>query len=399
VTRILVVLFGALSVVVAASAQNMPDPKQMSGIPLNVGDVAPGTVVVRVIKGSLANPLRNQSVELVGGDAPATATTNDSGRAEFKGLKPGARVKAMVTVAGERVESQEMIVPAAGGIRVMLVATDPEMEKRAAEDRQLAAGPAEPGIVVFSDQSRLVFEMGDEGLSVYNLFQVVNTSRTRVQTAAPLVFDLPEDAEHASMLEGSTPQATVAGKRVTVTGPFAPGMTPVQFAYTLPYGSGTATLQQSVPAALPQYVVLAQKSPNLRVESPQFAESREMSADGQTYILARGKALKAGDTITMTFSGLPHQPTWPRNIALALAVIVLAAGLWASLRTGPATAAEEARRRSLQAKQDRLFADLTALEEQHRDNAIESGRYATRRRELVAALERTYAEMDEEAAA
>jgi hypothetical protein len=397
--RILVCLLAALSVVAAGAAQDMPDPKQMSGIPLNVADVAPGTVVVRVVKGSLANPLPNQPVELAGGDAPVTEATNDTGRAEFKGLAPGARVKAATTVAGERVESQEMIVPATGGIRVMLVATDPELEKRAAEDRRLAAGPAEPGIVVFGDQSRIVFEMGDEGLSVYNLFQVVNTSRTPVQTAAPLIFDLPDDAEHASMLEGSTPQATLAGTRVSVAGPFAPGMTAVQFAYSLPYGSGTATLQQTVPAALPQFVVLAQKSPDLQIESPQFADRREMSAEGQTYILARGKPLRAGEAITMTFTGLPHEPTWPRNLALALAAIVLAAGVWGSTRTGPAVAAGEARRRRLQAKRDRLFSDLTSLEEQHRAHAIDAGRYAARRRELVAALERTYAEMDEEAAA
>jgi hypothetical protein len=57
------------------------------------------------------------------------------------------------------------------------------------------------------------------------------------------------------------------------------------------------------------------------------------------------------------------------------------------------------RRRRLEAKRDRLFGDLVALEEQQRARTIDAERYAARRRELVAALERLYAEIDEAAAA
>jgi hypothetical protein len=52
----------------------------------------------------------------------------------------------------------------------------------------------------------------------------------------------------------------------------------------------------------------------------------------------------------------------------------------------------------LSARRDRLFADLAELEEQHRTGAIDPERFAVRRRELVTALERVYAELDEEAA-
>ena len=53
---------------------------------------------------------------------------------------------------------------------------------------------------------------------------------------------------------------------------------------------------------------------------------------------------------------------------------------------------------SLQPAFNRLFADLTDLEDQHRTGAIDPERFAQRRRELVAALERVYAALDEEAA-
>lgn len=377
----------------------MPEAKQMSGMPLPAGDVAPGTVTVRVVRGSMANPLAGEAVELFGGLSPVTVKTNETGRAEFTGLKPGMRVKAVATVNGERLESQEFDVPATGGVRVALVATDPETAKRAAEDRTLAQMPAQPGIVVLGDQSRFVFEMGDEGLNVFNIIEILNTARTPVQPQGPVVFDLPDVAQQPGLLDGSSPQAVLAGTRITVNGPFAPGTTLVQFAYTVPFGTSDLTLQQTLPASLNQLSIMAQKVGDLHLLSPQMADHREMAADGQTYIVGQGPALKAGDTITFNFTGLPHQATWPRNLALVLAVAIIGGGIFGSTRTGKAAAAEQARVRKLQATRERLFAELTALEQRHRENTIDPSRYSAERREMVSALERVYAEMDEEAAA
>lgn len=377
----------------------MPDAKQMSGVPLPAGDVAVGTLTVRVVRGSMANPLAGESVELVGGPAPKTVKTNDQGRAEFPGLAPGTRVKAVATVNGERLESQEIEIPPTGGIRVALVATDPDMAKRAEEDKKLAQLPAQAGMVVLGDQTRFVFEIGDEGLNVFNIVEILNTARTPVQPQTPVIFDLPEIADHPGILDGSTPQAVLAGKRLTVNGPFAPGTTLVQFAYTVPFGASDVTIEQKLPVALNQLSVMAQKVGDLHLLSPQMADHREMQAEGQTYIVGQGPALKAGDTITFNFTGLPSQPTWPRNLALALAVLIIGAGVYGSTRTGKAAAAEQARVKKLQARRDRLFNELASLEERHRENTIDPSRYSAERRELITALERVYAEMDEEAAA
>ena len=123
----------------------MPDAKQMSGIPLPVADLAAGTVTVRVVRGSMANVVPDQPVELSGGPSPMTARTNDSGRAEFTGLRPGTRVKASTTVDGERLESQEFTVPATGGVRVALVAAAPQTGQPAAGDRQPASSQPPAG--------------------------------------------------------------------------------------------------------------------------------------------------------------------------------------------------------------------------------------------------------------
>ncbi|HSC27190.1 MAG TPA: carboxypeptidase-like regulatory domain-containing protein [Vicinamibacterales bacterium] len=374
----------------------MPDARQMSGIPLPVADVESGTVIVRLVRGSLDNPIAGQTVELQGTSVPLTAKTDEAGRATFKGLAPGTRAKAVAAVGGERLESQEFALPPSGGIRLMLVATDPD---RAAEDRKLAQSPPQPGTVVLGQETRFVFEIGDEGLNVFYMLQIVNTAPAPVQPASPLALELPQAAEHPALLEGSSPQATVAGRTVTIAGPFAPGATTVQVAYQLPYSGDSLLVQQAVPARLTQLTVLAQKVGDMHLGSPQMAEHRDMTADGQTYIVGHGPALEAGGAVTFEFTGLPHEPTWPLNLAVGVAVLILIAGAWASMIRGRPAAEGAARRRKLEATRDRLFGELTALEEQHRTNRIDARRYARRRGELVVALERVYAELDEDAAA
>ena len=167
----------------------------------------------------------------------------------------------------------------------------------------------------------------------------------------------------------------------------------------MPFGTGDVTITQALPIALNQVSVMAQRIGDMHLESPQIAEHREMPAQGQTYILGQGGALKAGDTLSLTFTGLPHAARWPRNLALVLAIGILGAGLWGAVKGGPATVEADARRRKLQAKRDRLFGELTSLEQQRRDGALDDDRYAARRHDLVTSLERVYAELDVDAAA
>jgi hypothetical protein len=270
------------------------------------------------------------------------------------------------------------------------------LEKRAEEDRKLAADSAQPGNVVIGDQSRFVFELGDGSLSVFNLLQVLNTARVPVQPAETLLFELPAGATGASVLQDSSPQTSAAGRKVTVKGPFAPGATSVQFAYSMPYSGGDLTIEQAMPVALSRLIVLAQKTGEMRLTSPQVTEQREMAAEGQTYVVGQGPAVKAGDPIAFTFTNLPHEPLWPRNLALGLAVGILAVGAWATLRPG-GVKGDKGRNR-LETKRSQLFAELASVEEQHREGRLDPQRYAARRRELVSALERVYAEIDRQAA-
>lgn len=382
----------------AGQGGQMPDPKQMSGMPLQVPDLPVGTVTARVIRGQLSNPLEGQSVELAGAGAAQTSKTDASGRATFSSLTPGTRVKMSVTVAGEKIESQEFDVPPQGGIRVMLVATDAATEAKAAEDKKLAEEPPVNGTVVLGDQSRLVIELGDDTLNVFNIMQIVNTAKRRVQTQAPLVFELPKDAVGTGLLEGAPKDAVAAGSKVTLNGPFAPGATTVQFAYSLPLGSDAITIDEKMPAQLAQISVVAQKTPGMELSSPVIKEHRDMAAEGQTYIVGQGGGVGAGGRVTLTLSGLPHRPTWPRNAALFLAVVILGAGAWGAWRGQTETPGKD-RRRQLQSRRDSLFAQLTALEAERRQGKVDQAAYAAKRERLVGALEDLYAGLDQEAVA
>src|SRR6267378_6715133 len=96
----------------------MPDPKQMSGIPRPVDDLPSGSISVRLIRGALSNNIVNHPVQLRVGDQVLTVKTDDAGRAQFDKVTPGATVKAAADVDGEHLESQEFRAPPQGGIRL-----------------------------------------------------------------------------------------------------------------------------------------------------------------------------------------------------------------------------------------------------------------------------------------
>jgi hypothetical protein len=378
----------------AGGGAQMPDAQRMSGVPLPMGDMPVGTVTVRVARGAVTNPLPGIAVELTGAGAPRTASTDEQGRATFIGLTPGTRVKASTTVTGEKLESQEFDVPPTGGVRVALVATDPELVKKAEQDRQLAGSAPVEGTVVLGEQSRLVIELGDDGLNVFNILQILNTARRPVKPAAPITFDVPSDAIGLGLLEGAPKNALASGHRVTVDGPFAPGSTLLQFGYTLPFGSADMIIRQTMPVQLTGLAVAVQTNGAMHLSSPQLAQQRQMAADGQSFIVAQGPGVPAGSEIALNLSGLPHAPVWPRNVTLLLASAVLIGGAWAAVRR-PHRTDTPSGRGQLEQRRERLFSSLAALDQRHRRGELDGERYEEQRQDLVAALGRVYFELDQ----
>ena len=373
-----------------ASAQfQMPDPKEMSGIPRPVTDLPERTVSVRVIRGSLSNNLPNQPVDFTVDGKVTTVKTDENGRAELGPLAAGATVQTATTVDGERLESQAFPVPAQGGIRLLLVATDKEKEAQAARE---AAAPAVPGTVVIAGESRMVIEPDEDTVRVYYLLDVVNSARTAVTPTAPFMFDAPTGATGVTLLEGSSPMANVTGTRVRVSGAFPPGNTLVQVGFSLPQKNGTVDVVQQFPAAMQHVGIIVKKVGDAKLSSPQIARQQDLSSNQVTYIAAAGGEVAVGQPVTFTITGLPHHSTTPLYLSLALAIVVTLAGIWFAWR--PSGQPKSGDRRELIARRERLFQEFVRLEAAHKRGRGDGARYRTRREELVSALEHVYGALE-----
>lgn len=368
-----------------------PDAGAMAGLPLPAGDVPDASVTVRVVRERMGNNVEGQLVTLRVGTASRTATTDAQGRAQFTGLPAGTTVQASTTVDGEVLTSQEFPVPAKGGIRVALISG---IQKAAAAEKATAAAaanePARPGVVEFGQESRLIFEFQDDALTVFYLLEVVNNARTPIDIGGPILMELPTGASGASMMQGSSPSASVRGDMLTITGPFAPGKTVAQVGFSLPQAGAEATVRQKWPVALAQLFVAAEKIGNMQLSSPQIAEVRDMTSEGQVFIMGSGGRLNAGDLLEVHLSGMPAQGQWPRNVALGAAALVFAVGAWMAMSPAAARASEDAK---LETRRERLLADIVALERKKRQKRLSTAEEARLQR-LTADLEKVMAALD-----
>jgi hypothetical protein len=344
---------------------------------------------VRLIRGQLSNNIVNHPVELHAGGKVLTVKTDEAGRALFNDVPPGSTVTASADVDGEHLASREFPAPTRGGIRLMLVATD--KSKPAAPSN---AAPAPTGLLTIGSQSRIVMQPNDEVVEVFYLLDISNNATTPVNPPLPFVFDLPKDAAGAALMQGSSPQAKVAGTRVSVDGPFAPGHTFVQVAAALPGDGGAIDIAQRFPAKVEQLAVVVKKVGDTTLRSPQIKDQREMRADGEIFIAATGGEVAAGQPIELTLTGFPHHSTAPRQIALTLALAIALIGAWAATRPSNDASTRADARKQLIARREKLFNEIVRLENDHRRGKIDERRYAGRREEVIALLEQIYGALD-----
>ncbi len=367
----------------------MPDPKQMAGIPRPVTDLPTGHVSVRLIRGQLSNNIQSHPVEMHGsGKVLKVVQTDENGRAEFSGVAAGTPVRAVATVDGERLESQEFPWPGDGGIRVMLVAT-----AKTGEGPPPVFQP-QPGNVVLGDQTRVIIDHTDGALQLYYILDIRNAERAPVNPPSAVVLDLPSGALTATVLNGA-PQAVALGDHITITGPFAPGQTGVELAYRIPIDAGSVTVEQKMPLAVPGLAVLMKRLGDMSLSSPQLPNVQERVFEGERYILAQGPAIPAGGTLSLVISGLPHHSAIPRGIALGLGLLIMGVAFWAAARKPPPTA-NATRVKQLTGKREKIFNELVRLEQQRRAGHVDAAKYAERRPALLAQLERIYRDLDAE---
>jgi hypothetical protein len=384
----------------APAVAQMPDPARMSGQILPAGDLPTGTVTVRIIRQTMANAVSGVTVELHGAGEVRRAATAAQGRAQFDGLPVGARVHVVAIVDGERLESVEFAVPASGGARTLLAAgvgagtspgngVPPSAPSTAPVPN--ASGNAGQSELVLGADTRFAIEFQDDQLTVFYLLELLNRSASPV-AAAPVVIELPSDASGASLMQGAPSQATVSGTRVSIAGPFPPGVTQVPIAFRVERWPADWSLEQRFPLRLENVAIAAQKLSGMTLGSPQATTVRETSFQGTPYIVAIGNGLAAGTPLTVTLRGLPHRSAVPLYLTLAVAVGLIAWGVWAA---GTALrSSDDSRRRQLEARRLRGLSALAALDAQGRGGSIDAPSYRDKRAILLRDLERIYRELD-----
>ena len=293
----------------------------------------------------------------------------------------------MAVVDGERLESQEFPAPAQGGIRLLLVATDKSKQSAPASTTAVS------GEVTLGGESRIVIEPGEEVVQVYYVLDIVNGGSAPVNPATPFAFDMPAGAVGSAVLEGSSSQASVSSGHVKVLGPFAPGRTTVQIVTELPAADGSVQLTQRFPAPLERLAIIVKKVGPTTLSSPQIAKQQAVVSENESFIVAAGGLIAAGQPIELSLGDLPHHSPAPRWTALSLAGGIILIGVLVSRRPDT-NAAAEAERRRLVARRDKLFNDLVRLENEHQAGRGDQARYVGRREELIAALERIYGALD-----
>lgn len=383
-------LFIALCVPGAALTQDMPDPSLIHGRALPAPELADGTVTVRVVREAIGNDAPGQQVRVTVGGTTRTATTDQQGRAEFTGL-PSGEARAEATVDGELLQSQPFAVPTAGGLRVILVAGIAQAaERRKREDAAALAEPATKGVVVIGGDSRIVMEFNNDSLFAFYLLEIVNSARTRVDIGGPLQIELPEGASGAEIQEGSTQNAEVDGRTLTIRGPFAPGTTLVQVRFAVRIANGTETFVQPFPVPVQQVVVGVEKVGSLALASPQFSSVTELPTENGVYLLGRGGTVAPGTPLAFTLSNLPVHSRTARYVALAMALLIGAIGAWMAMNPGRPAGME---RQALVGRRDRLLAELAPLEAKRREGTLPE-RSERRRQRILSELEQIYAELD-----
>ena len=113
------------------------------------------------------------------------------------------------------------------------------------------------------------------------------------------------------------------------------------------------------------------------------------------HILGAGPRITSGRVLSVELVGLPSRSRVPSTVTLILAIGILGFGVWgASFQ--PEVTASSLRRKTREARKEKLLTDLVKVERQHRVGKIGSTKRTTRRSELFVAIEKVYRELDEE---
>src|SRR6202035_809597 len=91
-------------------------------------------------------------------------------------------------------------------------------------------------------------------------------------------------------------------------------------------------LTQRFPAPLERLAIIVKKVGPTTLSSPQIAKQQAVAAENQSFIVAAGGSVAAGQPIDLSLGELPHHSAAPRWTALSLAAAIIVIGVLVSRR-------------------------------------------------------------------
>ena len=179
----------------------------------------------------------------------------------------------------------------------------------------------QPGNVALGDQTRIIVDHADSAMQIYYILDIQNTAPAPVQPAVgQSCWTCRPGAESPTVLAGA-PKAVARGDRVTVSGPFAPGQTPVEVAYRLQVRlrERDVRAKDAAGGAKPGRVdEEGRRHVARRHHSCQTC--RSANSKGSATSWRRAPRFQPAGHCRLTISGLPHHSAVPRRIALAIGI-------------------------------------------------------------------------------
>ena len=180
--------------------------------------------------------------------------------------------------------------------------------------------------------------------------------------AKPIVFEMPADATTVSVLEGSTPTAKADGNRVTVNGPFAPGVTSVQIAYRYPYSGGRVRVTQALPLPLGQTTVILRKLDGVQFQLANGQGQRDVPLEGRMYVVLNGGAIPVGHAARSHVERTAASCGVADVLGIGLGVLIMIGGGVLAFRGAPWRADARKKRARCSVRRATLFEQLVSLE-------------------------------------
>jgi hypothetical protein len=369
--------------------------------------------------------------EVEGAEPVAPGITDNTGLAMLTGLVPGQKYIASAMVHGQTIESNEIVMPDKGGMRVGVTATweidyqlearftgvDPDPAKVYAmrinsergvflsEPFQLASDRgAVASIVIFPE--RLVFQFHLNGIveDRYMGFQ----GQFTLHNLSPIPFDpgkdgllipLPAGFVGAGLAEEAQSRVSIDTDRGFLwKGAIPPGSRQFTGGFSMHVVDGGFDFDMPVPygAAQSNLIFLYEEGMEFNLPGGLKGKLKQNDFGRQFYVVNRID-IQPGTRMIMSVRGLPQYPAWRKYLQYGVGIVVLSligAVLVVIFRRRPEDeeTVDESKSDWGSRKREQLYDALVDLEAQRDAGDVSDEEYERTRASLMAKLESNYEE-------